>query len=219
MSALRNVTTRGIAVIALAGLALGCLGRSPQVRFYTMSDVPGQAVAGAAEDLAIGVGPVRLPRYLDRPQLVTRAEASQLDVDEFNRWAGSFESNLLRALGDDLGTRLGTERVVVYPEDAPFPLDYRVALDIQEFEGRPGHELVLRARWVIREQAEGRGPWSGQSLIRRPLSSDGIEALVTAHDEALGLLADAIASRIVGLATEDRDADEPAEDTAQPSGS
>ncbi len=217
MSALRCATTRGVAAIALAGLALGCLGRSPQVRFYTMSGVPGQSAAEATEDLAIGVGPVQLPRYLERPQLVTRAEVSQLEVDEFNRWAGGFESNLLRALGDDLGTRLGTQRVVVYPVDAPFPLDYRVALDVQAFEGRPGHELVLRVRWVIRESAEGSSPWSGQSLIRRPLSSDGVEVLVAAHDEAVGLLADAIASRIASLARESHDASESVEDTAQPS--
>jgi hypothetical protein len=219
MSGLRRVMTRGVAAIALVGLALGCLGRSPQIRFYTMSEVPGSPAAEVAEDLAIGVGPVRLPRYLDRPQLVTRAEASQLDVDDFNRWAGGFESNLLRALGDDLGTRLGTQRVIVYPADAPFPLDYRVALDVQEFEGRPGHELVLRARWIIRESAEGRGPWSGQSLIRQPLSSGAVEALVAAHDEAVGLLADAIASRIASLASESRDTSEPAADTEQPSGS
>jgi len=219
MSALRRLMTRGVAAIALTGLALGCLGRSPQIRLYTMSAVPGSPIAEVADDLAIGVGPVRLPRYLDRPQLVTRAEASQLDVDDFNRWAGGFGSNLLRALGDDLGTRLGTQRVVVYPADAPFPLDYRVALDVQEFEGRPGHELVLRARWVIRESVEGRGPWSGQSLIRQPLSSGAVETLVATHDQAVGLLADAIASRIASLASESRDTGEPAADTEQPSGS
>jgi uncharacterized lipoprotein YmbA len=219
MSALRRVTTRGIAAIALAGLALGCLGRSPQVRFYTMSGMPGPSTAEVAEDLAIGVGPVQLPGYLDRPELVTRAEGSQLEVDEYNRWAGGLESNLLRALGDDLGTRLATQRVVVYPTDAPFPLDYRVTLDVQEFEGRPGHELVLRVRWVIRAPDAGRGPWSGQSLIRRSLSGGGVEDLVAGHDEAVGLLADAIASRIAELAAERRDAGESSPDAAQPSGS
>ena len=161
MSALQRVTIRGVAAIVLAGLALGCLGRSPQIRFYTMSGAPGQSTAEANPDLAIGVGPVRVPRYLERPQLVTRGEGSQLDVDDFSRWAGGFGSNLLRALGDDLGTRLGTQRVVVYPADAPFPLDYRVVLDVQEFEGRPGHELVLRVRWVIRESAGDTEPPSG----------------------------------------------------------
>jgi uncharacterized lipoprotein YmbA len=169
-----------------------------------------------AEDLAIGVGPVQLPGYLDRPELVTRAEVSQLDVDEYNRWAGGLESNLLRALGDNLGTRLATPRVVVYPTDAPFPLDYRVTLDVQEFEGRPGHELVLRVRWVIRASDPGRGPWSGQSLIRRPLSGGGVEALVAGHDEAVGELADTIASRIASLVRDSREADESTGDTAQP---
>jgi uncharacterized lipoprotein YmbA len=217
MIAAQRLTMRGVAAIALVGLVSGCLGRSPQIRFYTMSSVSGTSVAAAAEDLSIGVGSARLPRYLDRPQLVTRADGSQLEVDEFNRWAGGFGSNILRALGDDLGTRLGTQRVVVYPADAPFPLDYRVTLDVQEFEGRPGHELVLRVRWVIRELDDRHGPWSGQSLIRRPLSGSGIEALVVAHDEAIGLLADGITSRVAELAAERRDAGESDPDASQPS--
>jgi uncharacterized lipoprotein YmbA len=106
--------------------------------------------------------------------------------------------------------------VVVYPTDAPFPLDYRVTLDVQEFEGRPGHELVLRVRWVIRASDPGRGPWSGQSLIRRPLSGGGVEALVAGHDEAVGELADTIASRIASLVRDSREADESTGDTAQP---
>ena len=77
MIAVRRLTTRGVAAIALVGLVFGCLGRSPQIRFYTMSSVSGTSVAAVADDLSIGVGPARLPRYLDRPQLVTRADCSQ----------------------------------------------------------------------------------------------------------------------------------------------
>ena len=47
--------------LVVAILALGCLGRSPQMRFYAMSAVPGTSVTGTSE-LAIGVGPLRLPR-------------------------------------------------------------------------------------------------------------------------------------------------------------
>ena len=92
-----------------------------------------------------------------------------------------------------------------------------MTLDVQEFEGRPGQERVLRVRWVIRELDDRHGPWSGQSLIRRPLSGSGIEALVVAHDEAIGLLADGIASRVAELAAERRDAGESDSDASEPS--
>ncbi len=200
MSLRIRLATCGAIAIAVPVLALGCLGRSPQVRFYAMSAVSLPAPA-AASDLAIGVGPVSLPRYLDQPQLVTRVGGSQLAYDELHRWAGGFESNILRALGDDLSARLGTKRVVVYPAEAPFPLSYRVTLDIFQFDGRPGGELVLRARWIVRDGSGEQGPWSAESEIRQPLPDADAQSLVAAHDAALSALAGEIAARIEGISS------------------
>jgi uncharacterized lipoprotein YmbA len=157
---------------------------------------------GAPDGLAIGVGPIRVPRYLDRPEWVTRpaGSASRLDVDDYRHWAGGFSSNVLSALGENLGAKLDTQRVVVYPAQTPFPLDYRVAVDFHAFEGIDGDAVVLRASWVIRAGSAGDGPWSGYFAIRNAIAGGDSEALVAAHNEALALLADAIASRIEDLA-------------------
>ena len=141
-----------------------------------------------------------LPRYLDQPQLLTRAAGSQLAYDELHRWAGGFESNVLRALGDNLSALLGTKRVVVYPAEAPFPLAYRVTLDISRFDGRPGADLILRARWIVRDESREKGPWSEESEIRQLLPNGDVQSLVAAHDAALAALANEIAARIEGLA-------------------
>ena len=202
MKPLRQLASCRAAAIVVAGLALSCLGRSPAVSFYTMNSVSDRPTAQASDGLAIGVGPVRVPRYLDRPEWVTRpgGSTSRLEIDVFRHWAGGFSSNVLSALGENLGAKLDTQRVVVYPAEAPFPLDYRVSVNFQAFEGIGGEALVLRARWVIRAGSAGGGPWSGQSTIRRRIGGAGSDALVAAHNEALDLLADAIASWIESLA-------------------
>jgi uncharacterized lipoprotein YmbA len=146
---------------------------------------------------------VSLPRYLDQPQLVTRVGGSQLAYDELHRWAGGFEPNVLRALGDDLSARLGTKRVVAYPAEAPFPLAYRVTLDIFRFDGRPGGEMVLRARWILHDGSGEEGPWSEEAEIRHPLPDADVQSLVAAHDAALGVLAGEIAARIEDLSSGD----------------
>jgi uncharacterized lipoprotein YmbA len=105
----------------------------------------------------------------------------------------------LSVLGENLGAKLGTQRVVVYPATNPYSLDYRIAVDFHAFEGIGGDALVLRANWVIRAGSAGRGPWTGQSTIRRAIAGGGSEALVAAHNEALDLLADAISARILDL--------------------
>ena len=66
-------------VLAICGLALlvlsGCFGSTPPTQFYLLplptggdTAPPSSAVQRA---LTIGVGPVTVPPYLDRPQIVT----------------------------------------------------------------------------------------------------------------------------------------------------
>ena len=202
MKLLRDPASHTVAAIFAAALALGCLGSSPTVSLYTMHAVSDSRATSAADGLAIGVGPIRVPRYLDRPEWVTRpgGSTSRLEVDGVRRWAGGFSSNVSSTLGENLGAKLGTQRVVVYPAQITFGLDYRVGVDFHAFEAIGADALVLRASWVIRAGNAGGGPWSGSFSIRRAIAAGGSEAFVAAHNEALDLLADAIAARIEGLA-------------------
>jgi uncharacterized lipoprotein YmbA len=210
MKLLRRAASCRLVVIVAAGLALSCLGSSPNVSLYTMNAVSSSPATSAPESLAIGVGPIRVPRYLDRPEWVTRSSGStsRLEVDDFRHWAGGFSANVSSVLAESLGAKLGTQRVVVYPVQAVFPLDYRVTVDFQALEGIGGETLELRAGWVIRTANGKRGPWSGQFTTRRPIASAGPEALVAAHNEALDLLADAIAARIKSLPMSDADGED-----------
>ncbi len=202
MKLLRHAASCRAAAIVAAGLAVGCLGSSPNVSLFTMNAVSDSLATSAADGLAIGVGPIRVPRYLDRPEWVTRpgGSTSRLEIDAYRHWAGGFSSNVLSTLGENLGAKLDTQRVVVYPAQTALAFDYRVAVDFHALEGIGGEALVLRASWVIRAGSAGGGPWSGQFTIRRPIGGAGSDGLVAAHNEALDLLADAIASRIEGLA-------------------
>jgi uncharacterized lipoprotein YmbA len=202
MKLLRHPASCRVAAIVAAGLAVGCLGSSPNVSLYTMNAGYDSLATSAPDGLAIGVGPIRVPRYLDRPEWVTRpgGSTSLLEVDDVRRWAGGFSSNVSSTLGENLGAKLDTQQVVVYPAQTAFALDYRVAVDFHAFEAIDGDAVVLRASWVIRAGSAGGGPWSGYFATRRDLAGGGPEDLVTAHNEALALLADAIASRIEGLA-------------------
>jgi len=194
----KSIRQQAVVVLA-AGLALGCLGRSAPVRFYTMSPVEGRSLNSVAEDLLVVVGPVSFPRYLERPHLVTRPAASELKINEFRRWAGGFESNVRRVLVDNLRARLGQQRVATVPLVHPSGSVFRVIIDILQFEGNPGNDLILRVHWIAQDEAKGTRAWSEQITIRRPLKAEDITSLVAAHDQALGQLSDVIAARIVSL--------------------
>jgi uncharacterized lipoprotein YmbA len=205
ISWLRHPAWVAVASVLLLG---GCLGRSPSVRFYTLRALPGTQTHTLGPDVGIQVGPVRVPRYLDQPQIVTRGEGSRIEIDEFNRWAGGLEANLLRALGDDLAARLPGTQVVVYPVLLELPVRYKVIFEITDLEGRPGGSLDLRVRWAIHSGVKDAVVAVESSRIQRSVSS-GVDGLVEAHEQALAELADAIAARIAQLHAAAADPEKP----------
>lgn len=183
-------------------LATGCLGGSPRPEFYTVSSASGDA-AGAPvaslPDLGLAVGPLEFPRYLDRPELVTRDGSHRLVVADAHRWGGSLRSDILRVVADDLGRLLGTPRVAVFPADPRFRTDYRVLLDVREFEGVLGQKVTLRMRWTIAGGHDGSALAVEESVVEQPIASSSFDDLVAAESAALGSVTRQIAERVAGL--------------------
>lgn len=200
---MRSTSLRaGIAVGIFGALLVGCFGKSPRPRFYTLSPASGSAAGPALEphpDLGLVIGPIEFPRYLDRPEIVTRDGSHRLVLADEHRWGGSLRSDFLRVVGDDLGRLLGTARVAIYPAEPRFPADYRLLLDLREFEGISGETVVLRVRWTIAAADDGRALAVEESRIEQPVASGSFEDLVAAESAALGTLNRQIAERMLAL--------------------
>src|SRR4030095_16041077 len=91
-------------VLVLCGVALlvlsGCLGSTPPTHLYLIpplssGDTASPASAGQ-RDLTLAVGPVTVPPYLDRPQLVTRTSRAKLALAAFEQWAGPLADDIAR---------------------------------------------------------------------------------------------------------------------------
>jgi uncharacterized lipoprotein YmbA len=187
---------RAAALLSMTGLLLaGCLGRSPEVGHFVLgAGVAVQPSGDGTSDLAVLVGPVRLPAYLERPQIARLEPGGEVELDEFNRWLGGFRENLLRSVSLDLATRLGSVRVVAHPSYAPFPFDYRVRLHVDDFVFvRDEQAIRARIRWALIREG-GEDP-AGLFLLERtvPVDSDSVENLVAAHVTVLSDLASKIA--------------------------
>ena len=59
---------------------------------------------------AIGVGPVRLPGYLDQDQIVTRISQNRFTLSDANRWAEPLEDNMGHVLAQNCSMLLQTIR-------------------------------------------------------------------------------------------------------------
>jgi hypothetical protein len=202
----RLLTALGVAlVLALAAAASGCLGGSAPPDFYALRSGSGDATGAPLAqlpELGLAIGPLELPRHLDRPELVAEDGSQRLVVADAHRWGGSLRSDVLRVVADDLGRLLGTARVAVYPSEPRFQAQYRVLLDVRELASRRGERVTLLARWTIAAVPDGRALAVEQSQIEQPVAGDGWGDLVAAQSAAFGTLSRRIAERVVALAGE-----------------
>jgi len=190
----------------LCVLATGCFGSSKPVEFYTLR--PSADAAGSPPTqrrLGIAVGPLQLPKYLDRPEIVTRDGEHGLSIQEDHRWAGSLRGDLLRVIADDLSRLLDTTYVAVYPVEPRFAADYRILFDVHEFEGTPGQSVRLRVFWSVLKGTGSEALAVELSDIEQPVASAEWTDFVAAHNAALATMSRQIAARIQALSATGRD--------------
>jgi uncharacterized protein len=110
------------------------------------------AVAGkptATGEVALRLGPLTLPEYLDRPQIVTRAGPNEVRLAEFDRWAEPLRNQLIRVLGENLSLLLASDRVFPFPAAPPVSTDFQVTLDVIGLDIVPDREVSLSVRWTL----------------------------------------------------------------------
>ena len=189
----------GWVFVLMVFLLAGC-STTPAVRYYTLNpsaemqpDIP-QAVSG--DTLAIGVGPVEFPKFLDRPQIVTRQSQNRIEVSEFNRWAGSFSEDFLRVLAKNISILLPADRVAAYPWTDRFSPTYRIQLTVEQFDGRFGGNVLLNVTWSVWNQKDTNQAIFKHTRIKEPVSAGDYESLVAAQSQAIGTLSRAIVKEI-----------------------
>lgn len=185
----------GIAILAVVISTTACLGRSPNPERY-MLGTDGAGTAGdAAPEIALLVGPVRLPAYLDRPQFARLEGPGEIELDEFARWLGGFEENFLRALSLDLARRTGSIRIAATPSKAPFPFDARIRLHVDDLVV-DGDVLRTRIRWALVPTGDRGAAVVDVMEERIPIAGGGNSAIVAAYDAAIALLAERIVAAL-----------------------
>jgi hypothetical protein len=186
-----------LALLALAALA-ACRGPLPAMHFYTLTPLAAPAIAtdAAAAKASVGVGPLNIPRALERPQIVTRSDGNQLDIAEFHRWGGSLSGDILSTLTQDLSTLLGSERVVAHPWTRFITPDFRVPVEVHRFDGALGKEVTLVATWAVHHGDEHAPRVVRKTTLTEPVASQDYAALVAAHSKVLDDLAREIATEL-----------------------
>jgi len=187
-------------IIAFALILTGCAGSSSPSTFYMLRSMEGaspEKTSGAkgAKTVSVLLGPISLPGYLDRSQMVTVTGTHQLTLHEFNRWAESLRDGFYRVLQEDLSTLLGTPDVYRYDQSESSTADYQVVIDVTRFDAVPEGDAVLRAFWTLTQEADTPSV-TRKSVFRKPVSGMGFPEIVNAQNQTINEFSREIATAI-----------------------
>jgi uncharacterized lipoprotein YmbA len=162
---LTRMLPRICAAVALAMSLAGCsyLAKAilaPQKdisKFYLLTPTADTAAATPASapgsnsnsDFTIGLGPIKIPPYLDRPEIVTRAAANRLELSKEDRWGESVQNGFTSAMERDLAAQVGTENIIIFPWYNTVHIDMQVQIDVYRFETDSQGIAHLSAKWTL----------------------------------------------------------------------
>jgi len=188
-----------LGIFIVAFVVSGC-GTSPAAKFYILTPVAQhkqeKAVIGTGSASPIAIGPVEIPEYLDRSEIVTRADQNQLILSEFNLWGGSLKTDVNRVLIENVSHFLAADGIPIVTWKLGITDVQRVPIQIVRFDGTPNDSILLKARWAVIEKDGKNFEFVRESSITVSVKGGNYNSVVAAMSEALGELSKEIASGI-----------------------
>ncbi len=187
-------------MLAAAAVLAGCSVLAPQpdrTRFFVLTATA--APAATSDRLAIGLGPIAMPEYLDHLEVVTRAAPNRLELSPTDRWAESFDDNVRGVLARNLGARLPGAHFTDFPWYPTTRLDYEIAVLFERFERSGANATELAAQWTIRDGRDRRVLITREARFSASAADGTTEAAAGALSADLGDLSEQIAATIAQL--------------------
>jgi hypothetical protein len=191
-----------LTVLALCAALAGCASARP-ARFYTLAPAtvppaPAATEKAPGKTAPLGLGPVEMPAYLDRPEVVTRRGDHQVRMAEFDRWAEPLQGMLAGLLADRLGEVFqGRREVVELPARGGVAPYFGVAVSIDRFDADEAGRVTLNARWRVYQTGDGHTVFTGrQAITEQGAPPPDYPAIVAAMSRAVDDLAKAIAPAV-----------------------
>ena len=178
----------------------GCAKNSKPIEYYMLDASVGLSSNELIENDSgplIGLGPIRLPEYLDRFQMVVAVSENKYKLIDNHRWAEKLDQNVSLALFKSLPAQLGTDRMVRYPWPQRPGVDFQVKIDILEFNIDQTGQSRLVAQWSIK--SKDKTLLNKRSSFTAEASSTDIDKMVEAQSECLTKLGQEIAVNLKPL--------------------
>lgn len=206
---MKQIVISSCAVMGVACLALvlnGCMSvpNSQTPRFYMLQAVDGNQVSkktNIASDVVIGVGPVKIPEYQNRPQIVTQDKEKMLKFAQFDRWGEALDLGMARLIGENLAVMLPEAKFTLYPWNSSVPVKYQVVVEIIQLDSNLDEDLFFVAQWLVIDVKNAKTMIIKRSEFRQSIIPQNYSGLAKTLSMACASLSSEIAEALATLET------------------
>jgi uncharacterized lipoprotein YmbA len=131
-------------------------GNTKTSQFYVLGAIIEQPKSDTLENLRLGVGPIAIPGYVDRPQMVTKTDTAEIRIDEYARWAEPLEEMFTRTLSQNIRALTNSQEIHSHPWPSLVEYDYRIGAKVIKFENDSQGNALLVVHWGLIEQDDQR---------------------------------------------------------------
>lgn len=193
-----------VLVALVSFICSGCLSvpNSPVPKFYTLQPTGslGENITlDIAPKLIIGIGPVEIPEYQNRPQMVTQDKDGLLTFAQFERWGEPLDSGVERLILENLTKIFPQADFQIFPCNFAIPLDYQVMVNIVQLESQLDKDVFLTAQWTIIDFKSKKMLATKRSQIRQVINPHTYSGLALALSRAGEVLSTEIAENLSKL--------------------
>lgn len=138
-------------LVACLFLSACVFGTSQSAKFYTLTSSDAEVVSKKC-DCFIGVTRVQLPKYMDRPQIVTQSkDTPEMVVSEYNRWVEAPAVLTTRVLTTNLSALLPNAQIKMR-QSVSEKFEKLVSVEVVKMDAILGKKATLEAWFVIKDE-------------------------------------------------------------------
>ena len=206
------MNVRWLGAVVLFVLLAGCVGgNSKNPSLYLLTPRAAPVEAAALTSISFGVGPVRVPPFLMRPQVVSHDGGGQLLLRDDQRWSEPLEQGIQRVLLQNLSALTGAD-MRNFPWTQTTAPQYALRVDVVDLDRRADGSTVLEAQWILEDIAAGkmlvsrRDRFSSAASTTTTDSRDATAytALAASYSELLAQLAQRAADELNARVSSDK---------------
>jgi uncharacterized lipoprotein YmbA len=172
-------------VLSLSALLAGC--SSAPTQFYMLESVSKNTpVRQINKSHTFGVGPLSLPTIVDRLQIVTRTAKNEVKLAEFDQWAAPLTETIILVISQNLTALQPASIFRQFPWSAYGTVDYRVIIDINRLDIRPGQSVTFEASFAIMDENNRSITRNARFKSERPLPDKSYAEIVKTLSRILG---------------------------------